>query len=112
MKMKRLAMVGLVLPLAVFALALSTFGKVFDTTYKIEKDSELAKAKCMACHVGVKGGKLNPYGKDLDEAMAAAKTKKLTPEILKAVENLDSDGDGKKNLEEIKADRNPGVKGS
>ena len=110
--MKRIAAVGIVLPLAVFAFALTSFGKVFDATYKIEKTSNLAKEKCAVCHVNTKGGKMNPYGMDLGQAMAAAKSKKLTPEILKAVENLDSDKDGKKNIDEIKADRNPGEKGN
>jgi hypothetical protein len=40
--------------------------------------------------------------------MAEAKTKKLTADIFKKVEDLDSDKDGVKNLAEIKADKNPG----
>ncbi|MCB8931823.1 MAG: hypothetical protein M9921_02805 [Fimbriimonadaceae bacterium] len=110
--MKRLTMVGLLMALAVFAFALSTFSKVFATTYKVEKDSALGKAACMVCHVSAKGGKLNSYGLELDKAMAEAKTKKMTIEILKKVEQLDSDGDGVKNIDEIKGDRMPGVKGS
>lgn len=107
-----MTMVGLMMALAVFAFALSTFTKTFTTTYKIEKTSKLGKAMCGTCHVGAKGGKLNPYGTDLMKAMTAAKTKKLSLEILKKVENLDSDGDGMKNLDEIKKDRFPGVKGT
>jgi len=110
--MRRLATIGMVLALAVFAVAMTTFGKVFEATYKLDKDSGLAKARCMTCHLSAKGGKFNPYGKALHEAMGAAHTKKLTAEILKKVENLDSDGDGKKNIDEIKADKFPGVKGS
>lgn len=110
--MKRLTMVGLLMALAVFAFAMSTFGKLFATTYKVEKDSALGKANCMVCHTSAKGGKLNAYGEDLDKAMKAANTKKLTLEVLKKVEQMDSDGDGVKNLDEIKGDRMPGVKGS
>jgi methylmalonyl-CoA mutase cobalamin-binding domain/chain len=69
----------------------------------------LSKAACSVCHVGVKGGKLNPYGTDMKEALAGSK--KLTPEVLKKIEAKDSDGDGMKNIDEIKADRNPGIKG-
>ncbi|MCB8931822.1 MAG: hypothetical protein M9921_02810 [Fimbriimonadaceae bacterium] len=110
--MKRLTMVGLVMALAVFALAFSTFVKTFDATYKIEKTSKLGKVGCALCHTSAKGGKLNPYGEDLKKVLTAANTKKLTPELLKKAEGLDSDKDGVKNLEEIKGDRFPGVKGS
>jgi hypothetical protein len=60
--------------------------------------------------VSPKGGKLNPYGLDMQTEMKKAKSKKLTPAILKELENLDSDKDGKKNIDEIKADSNPGLK--
>lgn len=110
--MKRLTMVGLVMAMAIFAFAFSTFAKTFDTTYKIEKTSKLGKAGCALCHTTAKGGKLNPYGEDLKKVLTAAKTKKLTAEFLKKVEKLDSDKDGKTNIEEIKAGRYPGVKGS
>ncbi|MCB8931831.1 MAG: hypothetical protein H6534_00150 [Chthonomonadaceae bacterium] len=91
-------------------LAFGTFSKPFATQYKIDKSSALGKAGCGVCHATAKGGKLNPYGLDLQKAMKVAKTKKLTPEVLKKIESLDSDKDGVKNLDEIKKDRNPGVK--
>lgn len=85
--------------------------KVFDATYDIKPDSQLGKAKCMQCHLTMKGGKtLNAYGKDLQTAMKAKGTKKLTEDILKGVEKVDSDKDGMNNVDEIKADRNPGEK--
>lgn len=108
--MKRLLTLSLMLGLAVIVMAMPTFGKVFETNYKVKKDGVLDKAGCALCHAGAKGGKLNPYGTDLAAAMKTANTKKLTPDVLKAVENLDSDKDGAKNIDEIKADKHPGVK--
>lgn len=109
--MKRLLFTTLIIGGAAIAMAFGTFTKVFDDTYKISKDSKLGKAACSTCHNGVKGGKLNPYGLALQTELKALKTKKLTPDILKKVEGADSDGDGKKNIDEIKADSNPGLKG-
>ncbi|HVL38670.1 MAG TPA: thrombospondin type 3 repeat-containing protein [Fimbriimonadaceae bacterium] len=108
--MKRFLTIGLVLALSVLALASASFLKVFNTTYNVKADSELGKAKCGACHTGKMGGKLNKYGMDLDEAMKEAKSKTITAEILAKIHELDSDGDGMKNGEELKAGRNPGAK--
>jgi hypothetical protein len=66
--------------------------------------------KCSTCHTGTpKKGvpALNPYGKDLMEK--ALDPAKKTYDF-KKVEGLDSDGDGVKNLDEIKAGTNPGAK--
>lgn len=106
--MKRIVITTTVAGLSVLALAMGSFGKVFDSTYKIKSDSTLGKAACSVCHTGKKGGKLNPYGKDLSKAMKDAGTKKLTADILKKVETLDSNGNGTKNIDEIKADKLPG----
>ncbi|HRI45200.1 MAG TPA: hypothetical protein PLL78_11630 [Fimbriimonadaceae bacterium] len=109
--MKRTLMISGVLAIATCAMALTAFTKVFDETYKVKKDSALGKMKCMVCHPIAKGGKeLNAYGHDLQNAMRAAKTKKMTAEILKSVESKDSDGDGTKNVDEIRADKAPGSK--
>jgi hypothetical protein len=108
--MKRLFYICAGVMLFASAMALTTFEKTFEKTYEIKKDSNLDKIKCAVCHVKPKGGKLNPYGEDMAAAMKEAKTKKLTEEILRAVEKLDSDKDGKSNLDEIKADSNPGAK--
>lgn len=108
--MRRMFSLVGVITLAAAATAMIGWNKPFETTYKIGKDSELAKAKCMVCHEKKTGGKLNAYGEDLGKVMKAAKAKKLTAELLKKVEALDSDGDGKKNIDEIKAGTNPGVK--
>jgi cytochrome c553 len=106
--MKKLVSVSLIMGVVASAMALSTFVKVFDTKYDVKADSNLGKAKCGTCHVKTTGGKLNPYGKDLAAAMKAENSKKLTAAILGKVEDKDSDGDGKKNGAEIKADSNPG----
>ncbi|MGC8668351.1 MAG: hypothetical protein ACP5VE_09590 [Chthonomonadales bacterium] len=90
------------------ALAVPSMLAVFKGTYKnIPKGSALDKAACETCHVG-HTPKLNPYGEDIKKALTAAKSKKLTPEILKKVENLDSDKDGVKNINEIKKGTLPG----
>lgn len=91
------------------AMALGAFSKVFHEKYNVKEGSELDKAACAVCHVKPKGGKLNAYGKALQAEMKAEGVKKLTPAILGKVEKLDSDKDGKTNLEEIKADSNPGL---
>jgi hypothetical protein len=96
----------LALGLMVTAVATPKLQVVFNKTYPAPKDSALAKAKCMACHV--KGKELNVYGKDVQKAMQEKKTKDLTAEILKSIEKLDSDKDGASNGDELKAGTLPG----
>jgi hypothetical protein len=96
--------------LAISAIALGGFMTTFDKTYGVEKDSVLGKSKCLVCHTDKAGKKLNLYGTDLQKAMKSAGTKKLTAAILKAVEQMDSNGNGRKNIDEIKADSLPGKK--
>ena len=88
--------------------AISSFLKVFDETYKPAKESQLFKGKCLACHTAMKTKKnpLNPYGQDLKAALAGSK--KLTAEVLHKIDELDSDKDGAKNIDEIKAGTMPG----
>jgi hypothetical protein len=105
--MKRTAILMVLLFIAATAMALTSFQKVFETKYGIKAGSKIHATSCMTCHIGKKGPKLNSYGLAIKQA-AGAKIKKLTPEILAKVEMLDSDGDGKTNLNEIKADRLPG----
>ena len=106
--MRRLVSVLALGGIAAMAFALSSYNKVFLDTYKVGKDAKLAKAACAVCHTSAKGGKLNPYGNDIHDAMKAAGTKKLTPAVLKKVEDMDSDKDGVKNGVEIGKDSNPG----
>lgn len=89
------------------AFAFPMYWNVFKTTYNVKKESSLDKANCSVCHVG-KTTKLNPYGLDVKAAMATLKVKAVTPDVLKKIENLDSDKDGVKNIVEIKAGTLPG----
>lgn len=107
--MKRILSTSTLMVMALTALALAPAMKLFDSTYGVKPDSTLGKAKCAVCHTTKMGGKkLNGYGKALQDAMAAEGAKKLTVEILKKVEAMDSDKDGMSNVAEIKADRTPG----
>ena len=107
--MNRLLTLCVAAGLVASAMALSTFAKPFADKYGVKPGSTLAKAGCAVCHASAKGGKLNPYGKDLQAALKASGGKKMTPAVLGAVESKDSDGDGKKNVDEIKADSTPGA---
>lgn len=107
--MKRFLAFSTITACFVFALATVAHDKVFVEHYKISKDSAIGKAKCMACHTSAKGGKLNPYGKDLQTAIKASGQKKLTDAILKAVDKLDSNKNGVSNGDEIKKDHLPGA---
>ncbi|MFN8139369.1 MAG: hypothetical protein U0R49_06180 [Fimbriimonadales bacterium] len=104
MKTKLLTLAG-ISAFAVSAIALSSFSKIFQDTYQVSADATLGKAKCKVCHVG-STNKLNLYGADVKKALAG--TKKLTAEVLKKTESLDSDKDGATNCDEIKADKLPG----
>ncbi|MBS1722896.1 MAG: hypothetical protein JSS66_08085 [Armatimonadetes bacterium] len=106
--MKRLLGTCIALSLVTLAMALSAYSKVFQEKYHVKEGSALAKAACGVCHVGAKGGKLNAYGKDVQAAMKAAGSKKVTAAILAKVEGLDSNKNGVKNIDEIKKDHNPG----
>ncbi|MCM3875902.1 MAG: thrombospondin type 3 repeat-containing protein [Thermoanaerobaculia bacterium] len=75
-------------------------------------DAKASLGKCSTCHVKPLPKKeeheLNPYGKDL-LAKAAVDPKAAKKEFkFEKVEGLDSDGDGVKNVDEIKAGTNPG----
>lgn len=107
--MKRVLSIGSLLSMGFLALAFAPATKVFDTTFAIKADSVLGKARCMNCHASKMGGKkLNAYGKDLQAAMKQAGAKAVTSELLLKINALDSDRDGMKNSDEIKADRAPG----
>ncbi|HEY3413027.1 MAG TPA: hypothetical protein VGM51_08215 [Armatimonadota bacterium] len=87
--------------------ALPAFLTTFQATYKAPKGSALESAGCKTCHVG-STTKRNPYGQDVEKAMAALKSKKVTAEVLKKVELLDSDKDGVTNIAEITKGTLPG----
>lgn len=92
------------------ASALPTFPPVVTATYKLKPGGILSKAvaNCTFCHVAQGPPKRNPYGTDLEAALKQAQTKTLTSDILKSIENKDSDGDGFTNAAEIAADTLPG----
>ncbi|HSB35293.1 MAG TPA: thrombospondin type 3 repeat-containing protein [Thermoanaerobaculia bacterium] len=75
-------------------------------------DAKAKLGKCSTCHTAAMPKKetagVNAYGKDMEKAFD--KEKKVYD--FKKIEALDSDGDGVKNLDEIKAGTNPGDKAS
>ncbi len=92
------------------ALATVENQKAFKEYVKTVNEASVAKlGKCSICHVKPLPKKddheNNAYGKDLAKTIAGQKGK--TPDF-KAVEHLDSDGDGVKNIDEIKKGTNPG----
>jgi hypothetical protein len=83
--------------------------KAFVTKYP---DAKASLGKCSTCHVKSLPKKedheMNPYGKDVQtKAVVDPKAEKKTYAFEK-IESLDSDGDGVKNIDEIKAGTNPG----
>jgi cytochrome c553 len=76
-------------------------------------DAKAKLGKCSTCHTAAMPKKesagVNAYGKDLQEKAYDAAKKTYD---FKKVEALDSDGDGVKNIDEIKAGTNPGDKAS
>ena len=100
---------------AAFALAVAGTGlATMDMQKDLNAKYPTAKAKCATCHVKAMAKKgdaeVNAFGKDLmAKALVDPKAAKKTFDFAK-VEALDSDGDGKTNLEELKAGTNPGAK--
>jgi hypothetical protein len=80
---------------------------VFRDTYNLSTGSRILKANCSICHMPGHIELENPYGAAMVSGYRAAGKNKATPEILHALDALDSDGDGATNLEEIKADSLP-----
>lgn len=105
--MKKLYGLIAVLGLAVLAASMGSYAKPFMEKYSVKPDSKLGKAGCALCHVSAKNLKLNGYGTDMQKAMKEAKTKRITPAILESLEKLDSNKNGKSNLDDIKADSLP-----
>jgi hypothetical protein len=85
--------------------------KAFDAKYP---EAKAKLGKCTTCHTVPLPKKdnapLNAYGKDLQKTINPKDPKKV-PDFAK-VEQLDSNGDGVKNIDEIKAGTNPGEKAS
>jgi len=82
-------------------LATPAYFKVFSATYP---NSPALKNRCLNCHLG-RPPKRNPYGKAVDNIVLGGT---LTSAMLHQLDNVDSDGDGYTNLEEINAGTLPG----
>ena len=100
--------------LAAFGLSTSVLANLDNQKAFVAKypDAKAKLGKCTTCHVKSLPKKedheSNAYGKDLKEkACIDPKAEKKTYDFTK-VEALDSDGDGVKNIDEIKAGTNPG----
>ena len=99
---------------AVLAIVLASTGvATMDMQKDLNAKYPTAKAKCATCHVKAMAKKgdaeANAFGKDLMKFVVDPKAEKKTFDWAKA-EPLDSDGDGKSNIDEIKAGENPGAK--
>jgi hypothetical protein len=75
-------------------------------------DAKASLGKCTTCHTKSLPKKedheMNAYGKDVQtKCIVDSKAEKKTYKFEK-IESLDSDGDGVKNVDEIKAGKNPG----
>jgi len=80
----------------------------FTKLVKPAEGSALAKAGCVVCHAKMGKADLNPFGKDMADAMKALKTKELTKPVLDKIAKLDSDKDKATNEQELKAGTLPG----
>ena len=77
------------------------FLDLFLATYKPDPASALATARCGICHTKVP--QKNPYGKDVKKLLDASSDGKLTVDMLRQLEPMDSDGDKWSNGDEIAA---------
>src|ERR1043166_5960304 len=105
---KRVLILVTTLGFATSLLATMDDQKAFGTKYP---DAKAKLAKCSTCHEKAMPKKEdhanNPYGADLEKTVADPKAAKKVIDFAK-VEAMDSDGDGVKNIDEIKAGTNPG----
>lgn len=105
MNMKRLLTTSIIFGFAVAAFSLGAFFRVAQDTYKFPAGSAAANAKCMLCHTGKMGGKLNAYGTDLKTALKGSKT--LTDKVLHSIDGLKSGKHPQTNGELLKTGRTP-----
>ena len=108
MKATKLGMTVAMASAATVALAMPTFIKDFQTFYKIDSKNALSKESCNVCHVSKTSFKFNPFGQDVKKIWGDLKVKKFTADVAKKLDDLDSDKDGVKNIDEIKAGTLPG----
>jgi hypothetical protein len=93
--MRRMVALLVVMAWSGRAVAVPTFEQLYKKKYATQAVS------CLLCHQGGAGGKLNDYGRDFFKAGAGLRG-------LAAVEGRDSDGDGVRNIDEIRAGSNAG----
>ncbi|MDR7543874.1 MAG: hypothetical protein QN120_06470 [Armatimonadota bacterium] len=96
-----------VVGLATWAAAKPDMSATLRTLYTPKDGTDLAKAlPCLVCHTAMPGTKtnLNPYAVDLQKAAKGT----YNTAAFKAIEGLDSDKDGVKNGDELRAGTLPG----
>lgn len=108
MNLARTAAVVLFTVAAGACLAKPPFLRIFLATYKVDPNSELGRARCLTCHMPPGPPVRNPFGKDVQAALRATHARMISPELLRSIEQKDSDGDGFSNIAEIKAGTLPG----
>ncbi|MBI2520848.1 MAG: cytochrome c3 family protein [Bdellovibrio sp.] len=96
MKISLILFMGLCLSFQLFAT--QSYLSVFTASYPTVRGTQLES--CATCHSPIKADFLNAYGLDLRD-----KGKKFN---FKIIEGLDSDQDGKSNIDEIKVESYPG----
>ena len=105
-RLRRAFILAILLCAAALSEAKPPFLDLFLATYKPDPTSPLGLAKCGICHTTAP--KKNAYGKDVKKLLDASNNGKLTVEILRQLEPIDSDGDKWSNGEEIAAGFLPG----
>lgn len=91
------------------ALSEPEFLDTFTTKYHIKDSSNLGQASCGICHVSEEDTTFNPYGKQIADYLTDHNLKVVDDSVLTAVENLDANGNGVSNIDEIRADKLPGA---
>jgi uncharacterized membrane protein len=108
MNIRSIGCIALLFALATCCSAKPQFLKVLEQTYSFSADSDAGKAGCKNCHTSFSPPAWNAYGNAVEDALVKQNLDSVTPELLRSLELLDSDGDGYKNGEELKAGFNPG----
>jgi uncharacterized membrane protein len=111
---RKLKNVRLILPVVLLLMvalagALPPYWSTFEEHYTPEPGSALAEARCLTCHVQPDGGRRNPYGQAVQDALRQSPESVVTMAILRQVEELDSNGNGRTNLQEIRDGLPPGA---
>lgn len=102
------ALLFFVAAISVHALAKPDFLDVFIDQYHVKDTAKLSDKQCQLCHVSEDGGNsFNPYGADVKKILDANGGKFSWVTIAMA-EPLDSNGDGRTNLQKIALDIPPG----